>query len=131
MLWLPVQISLSVRASFQRFCTSDDDGPCYKYYHSFFPIICYFILVLCERDYISAVLNCSALLFIPEIDDQLPKILGYWEDNIIKHFIITESMVVFDDTIHTPENDFTTIEYARRNLVCGLQFDNFYITDML
>ena len=87
-----------------------------------------FILILCEKDYISAILNCLALLCIPEIDNQLPKILGYWEDNIIKHFIITESMVVFDDTIHTPENDFTTIEYARRNLVCGLQFSEFYIS---
>ena len=50
-----------------------------------------FILILCEKDYISAVLNCSALLFIPEIDDQLPQILGYREDDIIKNFLITES----------------------------------------
>jgi len=89
-----------------------------------------FILILCEKDYISAVLNCSALLFIPEIDDQLPKILGYREDDIIKNFLITESMVDFDDIINMPEDEFTTIECARRNLVCGLQFGDFYITNM-
>ena len=43
-----------------------------------------FIIILCKNDSISAVLNYLALLCIPEIDDQLPKILGYREDEIIK-----------------------------------------------
>ena len=90
-----------------------------------------FIIILCEKGYISAVLNCLALLFIPDIDDQLPKILGCRDDDIIKNSLIKESMVDFDDIIHIPEDEVTTIECARRNLVCGLQFDNFYITDML
>ena len=48
-------------------------------------LACYgFVIILCEKDYINAVLNCLALLFIPEIDDQLPKILGYREDDIIE-----------------------------------------------
>ena len=42
-----------------------------------------FILTFCKKDYISAVLNCLVLLFIPEIDNQLPKILGYQEEEII------------------------------------------------
>jgi len=35
-----------------------------------------FIIILCKKNYISVVLNCSVLLFIPEINDQLPKIIG-------------------------------------------------------
>jgi len=89
-----------------------------------------FILILCEKDYINAVLNCSALLFIPEIDDQLPQILGYREDDIIKNFLITESMEDFAAIIEMPEEEFSTLECARRNIVCGLQFGDFYITNM-
>jgi len=71
-----------------------------------------------------------ALLFITEINDQLPKIVGYREDEIIKNFLSTESMVDFDDIIHMPEDEFTTIGCARQNLVCGLQFGDLYITDI-
>jgi len=89
-----------------------------------------FVLILCEQDYINAVLNCSALLFIPEIDDQLPQILGYGEDDIIKNFLISEAMEDFDAVTKMADLEFTTIECARRNIVCGLQFGDFYITNM-
>ena len=46
-----------------------------------------FILILCEKDYIGAVLNCLVLLFIPKIDNQLLKIRGYQEDDIIKKIL--------------------------------------------
>jgi len=89
-----------------------------------------FILILREKDYISAVLNFSALLFIPEIDNQLPRILGHREDDIIKKYISTELIVDFDDILHITEDEFTTIECAIQNLVCDLQFGDFYITNM-
>ena len=45
---------------------------------------------MCNKYYTNTVLNCSMLLFIPEIDNQLPRILGYWEDDIIEHYLIRE-----------------------------------------
>jgi len=71
------------------------------------------------------------LLFIPEINNQLPKILGYQEKEIINFFCITESVVDFDDIIHMPEDELTTIERSRQSLMCDLQLGDFYITNIL
>jgi len=82
-----------------------------------------FLLILAERKFIDAVLNTTALLFIPEIDDQLPKILGYREDDIIRNFLITESMEDLDKIL--------SAQQPGHNILSGLQFGDFYITNMI
>lgn len=84
-----------------------------------------FLLILSEKDFINAVLNTTALLFIPEIDDALPQILGYCEDDIIRNFLITESMKDFDKIDKIPPAD------KRPSIVCGLEFGDYYITNMI
>jgi len=92
-------------------------------YHGFF-------LILYEKNFLSAVLNTTALLFIPEIDDQLPNILGYREDDIIRNFLIAESMKDFDVFSKMQTADDFTTEKLSRNYLCGVQFGDFYITNL-
>jgi len=87
-----------------------------------------FLLILSEVSFIDAVLNTTALLFIPEIDDQLPQILGYSDDDIVKNFLINESMKDFDKVTAI---DIKLEEKERTDIVCGLEFGDFYITNMI
>jgi len=88
-----------------------------------------FQLILSETSFIDAVLNTTALLFIPEIDDQLPQILGYREDDIIRNYLITESMKDYDKVHQIPNESLTHKELDRRKVICGVEFGDYYITN--
>ena len=81
-----------------------------------------FLLILSEVNYLNAVLNSIALLFIPEIDDQLPNILNYSEDSIIKNFLISQSLKDFDKVMSD--------ERVHPDIASG-QFSDFYITNII
>jgi len=88
-----------------------------------------FLLILSQTSFIDAVLNATALLFIPEIDDQLPQILGYREDDIIRNYLITESVKDYDQVEQIPNEDLTAKELNRRNTISGIEFGDYYITN--
>lgn len=62
-------------------------------------IISGFFVILGQEEFIEAVLNTAALLFIPEIDDQLPSLLGFDQKSIVKNFLIHEAMREYDDFV--------------------------------
>lgn len=96
----------------------------------FLTIIGFFVIFF-EESYIEAVLNCTALLFIPEIDDQLPFILGLRTEEIVKNFLVAESITTFDSLARTKDDTgFSAAELKRRNITCGVQFSDFYITNL-
>lgn len=55
-----------------------------------------FFVIWGQQSYIEAVLNTAALLFVPMIDDELPQVLGFRPESIVKNFLIHEAMEEFD-----------------------------------
>ena len=74
-----------------------------------------FIVIVREKDFITAVLNTTALLVVfirPEIDDILPKLLGYDITAIVEnHLIKDEAKIEYN-------------EYAKLNQV-GISKDSY------
>lgn len=89
-----------------------------------------FVVIAYQSQFIDAVLDSAALLFIPEIDDQLPGILGHRVDDIVKNFLIAESITTFDTIGRLKDEDFTSAELTKRNVKCGVQFSDVYITNL-
>jgi len=89
-----------------------------------------FILIYMERSFIESVLNSTALLFIPEIDDQLPGVLGLNCNKIVKNFLVAETMVHLDSIAKLEDDDFSVAELKRRNITSGVQFSDYYITNI-
>jgi len=89
-----------------------------------------FFVIFREKSFIEGVINSTALLFIPEIDDQLPSILGLRTEEIVKNFLVAESITTFDEIARLTDTDFNTDEQKKRNVVSGVQFSDFYITNL-
>jgi len=89
-----------------------------------------FILIFEETSFIESVLNSTALLFIPEIDDQLPGVLGLNCNKIVKNFLVAETMVHLDSIAKLEDDDFSVAELKRRNITSGVQFSDYYITNI-
>jgi hypothetical protein len=75
------------------------------------------------------VLNTAALLFIPEIDDQLPELLGYSESEIYKNFLLCESMDEFDLLCSLDDSEITMKTINALDDAIGVQFSDFYLTN--
>jgi len=89
-----------------------------------------FLVILQENVFIEAVLNSTALLFIPEIDDQLPSILGLQTDVIVKNFLVAETIVRFDEIASLEDADFSLDELKRQGICSGVQFSDYYMTNI-
>jgi len=100
-----------------------------------------FYLIGTQENFIDAVLNTAALLFIPEIDDQLPELLGFPEEQIIQNYIIYEAMVEYDEVSKMCNEDVSKTITMRaftneRNSIplnanVGVQFSDIYITNLI
>lgn len=55
-----------------------------------------FFVILDQDEFIEAVLNAAALLYITAIDDQLPLLLGCNTNSIVKNFLMDKAMEEFD-----------------------------------
>lgn len=86
-----------------------------------------FLVIYLEESFIEGVLNSTALLFIPEIDDQLPFILGLRTEEIVKNFLVAESITRFDAIADLKDTDFSASELEK--ITCGVQFSDFYLTN--
>ena len=74
-------------------------------------------------------LNTAALLFIPEIDDQLPELLGYSESDIYKNFLLYESRDEYDLLCSLDDSEITMKTIKELNDAIGVQFSDFYLTN--
>lgn len=94
------------------------------------PIIlvpCGFIVIVQENEgFINAVLNTAALLFIPEIDDRLPALLGYDEKAIVENFLIKEANREYNRYTKMSDND---IKERFKGKKLGVEFNDFFITN--
>mmetsp|Transcript_4076 Transcript_4076/g.5323 ORF Transcript_4076/g.5323 Transcript_4076/m.5323 type:complete len:572 (+) Transcript_4076:101-1816(+) len=89
-------------------------------------------VIIFETDFIQAVLNTAAFLFIPEIDDRLPQLLGYDDENLIENYLIAESKAGFNDLLKLtkkPENIHHKFDYCGPDSPLGVNFCDYYITN--
>ena len=79
-----------------------------------------------------AVLNTAALLFIPEIDDQLPGLIGYNESIIVKNFLVKRLLIMFDDWCLLENNSVFKLYHNVKvlNPGLGVQFADYYLTNL-
>mmetsp|Transcript_8256 Transcript_8256/g.15555 ORF Transcript_8256/g.15555 Transcript_8256/m.15555 type:complete len:594 (-) Transcript_8256:103-1884(-) len=88
-----------------------------------------FFVILDQDEFIDAVLNAAALLYIAEIDDQIVYLLGLNVSNIVKDFLIHEAMAEFDafrDANTITSNGF---EEATESGM-GVDFNDYYLTNV-
>lgn len=78
--------------------------------------------------FIDAVLNTAALLFIPEIDDQLPSLLGYDHEVIVKNYLVNALLKQYDHCCLMEDEDVTEDFIRVVNEDIGIQFGDFYLT---
>ena len=91
-----------------------------------------FMVIMVQDSFIECVLNTAALLFIPEIDDQLPSLLGIKEEAIIHNYLISESIKQYDSATMniTRVGASSEIDVLKLNSFIGVQFSDFYITNI-
>jgi hypothetical protein len=88
-----------------------------------------FLTIMTSESFIESVLNTAALLFIPEIDDQLPKLLGYNSTIIFKNYLTHESLKEFDRICKIKDTHITKTYLNGVNSAIGVQFSDFYLTN--
>jgi len=108
-------------------------------------IIVGFFLVSSQDNFVDAVIMTTALLFIPEIDDKLPALLGFDPEAVIETYLIGESKLAYNH--YQKLNDATigrmanSISSSTRSLVhsdndrhghsddLGVEFSDYFITN--
>ena len=91
-------------------------------------IVTGFVVILGQEEFIDAVLNTAALLFIPEIDDQLPSLLGFSESAIVKNYLIAEAIKEFD-ALHDNDVSNDSILGNAKEEGMGVQFGDYFLTN--
>ncbi len=83
------------------------------------------------------VLNTAALLFIAEIDDSLPSLVGLDEKSIIENYLIRQSLREFESLVLLEEKHkgkrsnsdrFTTHQLLSLHKAIGVDFQDYYLT---
>ncbi len=87
-----------------------------------------FFVIVIQDSFIEAVLNTAALLFIPDIDDQLPKLLGLNENSIIKNYLSYNCLKQFDKVFAMTDSRIKRELYLKRNEAIGVPFCDYYLT---
>lgn len=111
------------------------------------PLVLVFIgwyLVSIQDNYIDAVIMTTALLFISEIDDQLPALVGLNTEVIVGDFLIREAKIDYnayqglsDQDIHKMigggENDDYDVEMQKSTNASsrGVDFNDFFVTNSI
>ena len=89
-----------------------------------------FAVILIQDSFIEAVLNTAALLFIPEIDDQLPSLLGLEESAIIENYLTYQMMKQFDSISRLKNEEITTSFLRSVNTSIGRRFNDYYLCNI-
>ncbi len=90
-----------------------------------------FFVIMIQESYIEAVMNTAALLFIPEIDDQLPSLLGLESDSIIKNYLTYQTLKQFDKIARLPDESITENYLKSVNQSIGVPFGDYYLTNII
>lgn len=82
------------------------------------------------HSFVESVLNSAALLFIPEIDDKLPALMGFDEAAIIGNYIISTALKEFDKVSRMSDEEITHDYLLRVNPSIGVEFGDYYLTNI-
>mmetsp|Transcript_34272 Transcript_34272/g.114403 ORF Transcript_34272/g.114403 Transcript_34272/m.114403 type:complete len:531 (+) Transcript_34272:35-1627(+) len=58
-----------------------------------------FLLIVQSEGYVDAVLNATALLFIPALDDELPRLAGIDVQSVIQNFLVAVAIKELEETV--------------------------------
>jgi hypothetical protein len=92
-----------------------------------------FFVIIIQESFIEAVLNTAALLFIPEIDDQLPSLLGLKEEAIVHNHLVSEAVMQYGAVmrhINKAKKEPARIGGMKIKDSIGIQLNDFYITNI-
>lgn len=95
-----------------------------------------FFVILDQDEFIEAVLNAAALLYITGIDDQLPLLLGCNIHSIVKNYLMDKAMEEFDSIKNNNSSrgyqEESSKGYFRGAKAegMGVQFCDYYLTNM-
>ncbi len=93
-------------------------------------VVAGFIVIIQEDDgFLSAVLNTAAMLFIPEIDDRLPGLLGYDEKAIVENYLIDKAKREYNKYAKIKDQDHGVIESKIFDNDLGMEFNDYFITN--
>ncbi len=103
-------------------------------------IIVGFWLIANQENFVDAVIMTTALLFIPEIDDQLPSLLGFDPNGVIETYLVRESKNLYNNLIRRDDDDLWSAfdsycaSYVRSDIrlkssKMGMEFSDYYITN--
>mmetsp|Transcript_6697 Transcript_6697/g.12598 ORF Transcript_6697/g.12598 Transcript_6697/m.12598 type:complete len:364 (-) Transcript_6697:785-1876(-) len=105
-----------------------------------------FFVILDQEEFIEAVLNAAALLYITGIDDQLPLLLGCNKESIVKNYLIEKAMEEFDSIMKENNGNKNNAEVGNKSTakggrsyannenrigISGVQFCDYYLTNMV
>ena len=89
-----------------------------------------FAVILIQDSFIEAVLNTAALLFIPEIDDQLPSLLGLEESTIIENYLTYQMMKQFESISKLKDEEITRSYLRSVNTSIGIRFNDHFLCNI-
>lgn len=98
-----------------------------NHYLSLVLIVSGFLVIMMQESFIECVLNTAALLFIPDIDDVLPSLLGFDERSIIENYIMQESLRQFDKLVL---KDISREALLSIDESIGIEFGDYYLTNI-
>lgn len=96
----------------------------------FILLIMGFFVIVAEDTLIEAVLNSAALLFIPEIDDRFPGLIGLNEKNVVENFLIGEAQLDYDLYLKYYPRRLSQRMLSRLDDSIGVEFSDYYITNV-
>ena len=88
----------------------------------------YFVIIN-ETNFINGVLNTAALLFIPEIDDRIPSLLGYDENAVIENYLIKEAKIEYNEYLRLETADESIGKKFANAHGLGVEFNDYFITN--
>lgn len=86
-----------------------------------------FILILTSGDFIDAVLNTAALIFIIKIDDDLPSLLGLDVAHSVHDHLIDEALLEFDRRSHFSDDQVMKMAELCDTRIPNIHFQDIYV----
>eukprot|EP00536_Pseudo-nitzschia_multiseries_P000946 jgi/Psemu1/300412/fgenesh1_kg.12_\ len=88
-----------------------------------------FIIIVVKEGFIGGVLNTAALLFISEIDDQLPEFLEYSNEDVVRTFVIQNATKEYDDLLVLEKKTYGHCTQAAMLQKGDIEYSDIMITD--
>jgi hypothetical protein len=89
-----------------------------------------FIVIAIQDNFIDAVLNSTALLFILEIDDILPGVLNIDPTHVVRNYLIAEALIELEELRESLKEDSASTRVSiHKNMPDPVQFADLLLTN--